>query len=87
MAAWKGISVTAGAAVGLAVYAALAIAGLGLVQYFLRPVHLAIVETTLGVLFVATGLYFLCVKRRPRQRPHRCPPRDRRSPRRLYPLH
>jgi hypothetical protein len=59
-----GVVAGAGTAVGLAIFSGVAITGLGLVQYFLRPVHLAIIEILLGVLFVATGFFFLL--RRPR---------------------
>ncbi len=59
-----GLAAGAGAAFGLSIYAGIAIVGLGMVQYFLLPVHLAILEIAIGVLFMGTGLFLLIRKRR-----------------------
>lgn len=62
-----GLAAGAGTALGFSIYAAAAIIGLGLFQYFLRPVHLAILEIVLGVVFIVTSGVFM--KRRRRRKP------------------
>ena len=62
-----GLVAGSGVALGLCFYATIAITGLGLVQYFLRPVHLAIIEVSLGVLFTVTGLFLLLHHRKHKQ--------------------
>lgn len=46
----------AGVAVALSCYGAVAIIGLGMMQFFLMPAHLAVLEIVLGGMFIALGL-------------------------------